>query len=295
MTRTPVVGAAAPRVVWSDRPGSLAAGTVGAVVLRRLIVAVASLVATAALLAFVVSRVLIGIVGSPEATAGLAGELVQLPPVRDAIAEELVDRLMEEPVVAQLGPEVARVGVDDVLASGEAARLAEEFGSAAYEVFVVGAPRRSVDIEPTARLAVDLVVGSELGSQVDLSGVGPVDILRTEQDLDLSWTVDRLRFWSNTALAVAVLAAAVAVLASPVGAMRRLLPIGLAVAAAGLGLIGISRASGLIDLTDAPRPDLIKAIAEDLLGRLARPGVMLFGAGVAGVVAGVVARVIPRR
>ncbi|NBV03086.1 MAG: hypothetical protein EBS10_02715, partial [Acidimicrobiia bacterium] len=28
MTRTPVVGAAAPRVVWSDRPGSLAAGTV---------------------------------------------------------------------------------------------------------------------------------------------------------------------------------------------------------------------------------------------------------------------------
>jgi len=281
---------------WTTDPFShRLPGTVGAVVLRRLIVAVASLVATAALLAFVVSRVLIGIVGSPEATAGLAGELVQLPPVRDAIAEELVDRLMEEPVVAQLSPEVVRVGVDDVLASGEAARLAEEFGSAAYEVFVVGAPRRSVDIEPTARLAVDLVVGSELGSQVDLSGVGPVDIVRTEQDLDLSWTVDRLRFWSNTALAVAVLAAAVAVLASPVGAMRRLLPIGLAVAAAGLGLIGISRASGLIDLTDAPRPDLIRAIADDLLGRLARPGVMLFGAGVAGVVAGVVARVIPRR
>ena len=264
-------------------------------VLRRLIVAVASLVATVALLAFVVSRVLIGIVGSAEATAGLAGDLIQLPPVRDAIAEELVDRLMEEPVVAELGSQAVRAGVDDVLASGEAARLAEEFGSAAYEVFVVGVPRRSIDIAPTARFAVDQVAGSELGAQVDLTTVGPIDIVRTEQDLDLSWTVNRLRFWSNTSLAVAVLAVAVMVLASPVGAMRRLLPIGLVVAIAGLVLIGISRASGLIDVADAPRPELVRAIADDLLGRLARPGVLLFGAGVVGVVGGAAARLIPGR
>lgn len=295
MTRTRVVDAAVRRVARSDRRETCAPVTVVAVVLRRLIVAVASLVATVALLAFVVSRVLIGIVGSAEATAGLAGDLIQLPPVRDAIAEELVDRLMEEPVVAELGSQAVRAGVDDVLASGEAARLAEEFGSAAYEVFVVGVPRRSIDIAPTARFAVDRVAGSELGAQVDLTTVGPIDIVRTEQDLDLSWTVDRLRFWSNTSLAVAVLAVAVMVLTSPVGAMRRLLPIGLVVAIAGLVLIGISRASGLIDVADAPRPELVRAIADDLLGRLARPGVLLFGAGVVGVVGGAAARLIPGR
>ena len=64
-------------------------------VVRRLIVAIASLVASISLLAFVLSRVLLGIAGSAEATAGLAEELIDLPPVREAIAEEVVDRLME--------------------------------------------------------------------------------------------------------------------------------------------------------------------------------------------------------
>ena len=264
-------------------------------VVRRLIVAIASLLASVSLLAFVVSRVLLGVVGSAEATSGLAEDLIELPPVREAIADEVVDRLMQEPEIAELGASSLRAAVDEVLVSGEASRLAGEFGVAAYDVFVVGEPVRSVEIAPTARAAVDRVLGAELGAQVDLTEVGPVDIVRTERDVDLSWSVDRLRFWSNTALAVALLSAGVMVIASPVGALRRLLPLGAVVAVAGLLLIGVSRSSGVIDLSSAPRPDLVRAIAEDLLGRLARPGVMLFGAGVLSVAVGLLARLVPGR
>ena len=77
-------------------------------VVRRLIVAIASLVASISLLAFVLSRVLLGIAGSAEATAGLAEELIDLPPVREAIAEEVVDRLMEEPEIAEIGTQWMR-------------------------------------------------------------------------------------------------------------------------------------------------------------------------------------------
>ena len=266
-----------------------------AMVVRRLIVAIASLVASISLLAFVLSRVLLGIAGSAEATAGLAEDLIDLPPVREAIADEVVDRLMEEPEIAEIGAPALRAAVDEVLASGEASRLAGKFGAAAYDVFVVGEPVRAVEIAPTARAAIDRVLGPELGARVDLAEVGPVEIVRTERDVDLSWSVDRLRFWSNTALALTLLSTAVMVVASPVGALRRLLPIGAAVAATGLLLIGISRSSGVIDLSSAPRPDLVRAIADDLLGRLARPGVMLFGAGVLGVAVGLLARLVPRR
>ena len=264
-------------------------------VVRRLIVGIASLVASVSLLAFVLSRVLLGIAGSAEATAGLAEELIDLPPVREAIAEEVVGRLMEEPEIAEIGAPALREAVDEVLASGEASRLAGEFGAAAYDVFVVGEPARAVEIAPTARAAIDRVLGPELGARVDLAEVGPVEIVRTERDVDLSWSVDRLRFWSNTALAVTLLSTAGMVVASPVGALRRFLPIGAAVASSGLVLIGISRSSGVIDLSSAPRPDLVRAIADDLLGRLARPGVMLFGAGVLGIAVGLLARLVPRR
>ena len=68
------------------------------------------------------------------------------------------------------------------------------------------------------------------------------------------------------------------VIASPVGALRRLLPLGAVVAVAGLVLIGVSRSSGVIDLSSAPRPDLVRAIDRHPLHRAVRCGKLTIAA-----------------
>lgn len=82
-------------------------------------------------------------------------------------------------------------------------------------------------------------------------GIDPIVIERTEDDLDFGGIVDSVRFWSTVGLGVAVVAAITILVVSPVALLRRFVPIGIAIAVAGLLLVLVSRGTVLLSLENA--------------------------------------------
>ena len=126
-------------------------------------------------------------------------------------------------------------------------------------------------------------------------GIEPIVIERTEDDLDFGSIVDAVRTWSTIGLVVAVVAAVLILVVSPVALLRRFVPIGIAFAVAGLLLLIVSRAAVVLRLDDVARADMIRAIAEALLGRAGPPGIALIATGAVLVGVGAVTRFVPDR
>ena len=206
---------------------------------------------------------------------------------------------------------------------------------AAYRVFFEGVPSAEIDLDPLAFEAVErlgvttgvdqlsalaadygtrleeqgvLAPGTvdELLASVDRittgvteslveQGIDPIVIERTEDDLDFGAIVDSVRFWSTIGLVVAVVAAITILVVSPVALLRRFVPIGIALAVAGMLLVLVSRGTVLLSLDDVARADMIRAIAESLLGRAAPPAYTLLVAGAVLVGIGAVTRFVPDR
>ena len=61
--------------------------------MRRLVVFAASVVMALGLLAFVLGRVLLGIAGSADAVGDVVVDVIDLPVVRDALADEVAEQL----------------------------------------------------------------------------------------------------------------------------------------------------------------------------------------------------------
>lgn len=185
-------------------------------------------------------------------------------------------------VLAALDRLAATTDVDDLAA------LATEFG-VRLEAEGVLAPG-TIDPDAVAEVAetVDRVT-----SDILEQGIEPIVIERTEDDLDFGGIVDAVRTWSTIGLVVAVVAAVLILVVSPVALLRRFVPIGIALAVAGLLLLIVSRASVVLRLDDVARADMIRAIAEALLGRAGPPGIALIAAGAVLVGVGAVTRFVP--
>ena len=170
------------------------------------------------------------------------------------------------------------------------AALATEFG-VRLESEGVLAPG-TIDPDAVAEVAetVDRVT-----SDILEQGIEPIVIERTEDDLDFGSIVDAVRTWSTIGLVVAVVAAVLILVVSPVALLRRFVPIGIAFAVAGLLLLIVSRAAVVLRLDDVARADMIRAIAEALLGRAGPPGIALIATGAVLVGVGAVTRFVPDR
>lgn len=170
------------------------------------------------------------------------------------------------------------------------AALATEFG-VQLEAEGVLAPG-TIDPDAVAEVAETV---DRVSSEILEQGIEPIVIERTEDDLDFGAIVDAVRTWSTIGLVVAVVAAVLILVVSPVALLRRFVPIGIALAVAGLLLLIVSRASVVLRLDDVARADMIRAIAEALLGRAGPPGIALIAAGAVLVGVGAVTRFVPDR
>ena len=170
------------------------------------------------------------------------------------------------------------------------AALATEFG-VRLESEGVLAPG-TIDPDAVAEVAetVDRVT-----SDILEQGIEPIVIERTEDDLDFGSIVDAVRTWSTIGLVVAVVAAVLILVVSPVALLRPFVPIAIAFAVAGLLLLIVSRAAVVLRLDDVARADMIRAIAEALLGRAGPPGIALIATGAVLVGVGAVTRFVPDR
>lgn len=301
-------------------------------ILRRFIVSIAGIVMTLGLLAFAVGRVVLGVAGSADAVASVVADIMALPAVRTELVDELTSQFADDPLIAEYADEATvRNAVESLLDSDQFADFTDAASSAAYRVFFEGEQSADIDVGLLAEGALDRLAEAtnsaeiaelaaefgialeedglidegtvddviaevdEIASTLLDEGVEPITIERTEDDPDLSSIVDSVRFWSNIGLGVAAVAAVLMLAMSPVGFLRRLLPVGIAVAAAGGLLIGVSRSAGLIPLDDVDRADMIRAIADSLLGRAASPGYLMLIAGIVFGGVGIASRAIPER
>ena len=301
-------------------------------ILRRFVVGIAGIVMTLGLLAFAVGRVVLGVAGSSDAVASVVEDVTALPEVRTELVDELTAQFADDPMIAEYADEeTVRNAVESVLDSDQFADFTDAASSAAYRVFFEGQQSADIDVGLLAEVALDRLAEAtdsaelaELAAEFGITlednglidegtvddviaevdeitstlideGVEPITIERTEDDPDLSSIVDSVRFWSNIGLGVAAVATVIMLAVSPVGFLRRLLPVGIAVAAAGALLIGVSRFAGLIPLDDVDRADMIRAIADALLGRAASPGYLMLIAGIVLGGVGIASRAIPER
>jgi hypothetical protein len=299
---------------------------------RRLVVAVAGILLSVGVLSFAVGRIVLGVAGSSEAVSGVVADVTALPEVRSELASEITSQLRDDPVISRFADETTiRTVVDSVLDGDGFTAFSDQASEAAYRVFFEGAPEAEIDVNPLVfdalqrlaasteaaeitalaeefgiRLEAEGVlppgtieevtsVATDLVSELGETGIDPVVIERTEDDLDFGGIVDSVRLWSTIGLVVAVLAVITILVVSPVALLRRFTPVGIALAVAGLLLLLVSRATVVLSLDDVARADMIRAIAETLLGRAAGPGYTLLVAGAALVGIGVLTRVIPER
>ncbi|MEL0195314.1 MAG: hypothetical protein VW962_09575, partial [Acidimicrobiaceae bacterium] len=206
------------------------------------------------------------------------------------------------------------------------AAFKDDVSVAAYDVFFEGAESAEVDVNKLASIALDQLaavtesselaeIAEEFGIEVDeglietatdevldaidegslLEGIEPIVLERTESDIDLSGVVDSVRMWSNIGLALAVVSAALMLVLSPAGFLRRLLPVGVALLLAGVVLFGVSRISGVLPIDGVARVDMIRAIADSLVGRVAAPAYTMLIAGAVVVGVSVSARFVSRK
>lgn len=149
-------------------------------------------------------------------------------------------------------------------------------------------------IDPDAVAEVAETV-DRVTSDILEQGIDPIVIERTEDDLDFGAIVDSVRLWSTIGLVVAIVTLITILVVSPVALLRRFVPIGIALAVAGLLLLIVSRASVVLRLDDVARADMIRAIAESLLGRAGPPAYTLLVAGAVLVGIGAITRFVPDR
>ena len=301
-------------------------------ILRKLVVGLAGLVMTLGLVAFAVGRVVLGVAGSPDAVASVVDDVTALPEVRTELVDELTAQFADDPMIAEYADEeTVRGAVEAVLDSEQFADFTDAASVAAYQVFFEGQASADIDVDVLAEVALERLadvtdsaeiadLAAEFGirledagvvdegtvddvaAEVDRitssiidEGVEPITLERTEDDPDLSAIVDSVRFWSNIALGLAVVAAVVMLAVSPVGFLRRLLAVGIAIGASGALLIGVSRFANLLPLDNVDRSEMIRAIADALLGRAAGPGYTMLIIGVVLIGVGVATRFIPER
>ena len=301
-------------------------------ILRRLVVGIAGLVMTIGLLTFAVGRVVLGVAGSPEAVSGVVDDVTALPEVRTELVDQITSQFADDPIIAEYADEATvRTAVESVLDSDQFAEFTDSVSGAAYRVFFEGDARAEIDVSQLAEVALDRLAtstdsseiadlaaefGIDLGDQsavdpgtvdavIDVvdsvgstlieDGIEPITLERTDDDPNLLSIVDSVRFWSNVGLGLAVVAAVVMLAVSPVGFLRRLLPLGIAIAASGMLLVGVSRLANLLPLDEVERADMIRAIADALLGRVRGPGMLMVAAGLALVATGLFSRFVPER
>lgn len=301
-------------------------------IVRKLVVGLAGLVMTLGLVAFAVGRVVLGVAGSPDAVASVVDDVTALPEVRTELVDELTAQFADDPMIAEYADEeTVRGAVEAVLDSEQFADFTDAASVAAYQVFFEGQASADIDVDVLAEVALERLadvtdsaeiaeLAAEFGirledagvidegtvddvaAEVDRitssiidEGVEPITLERTEDDPDLSSIVDSVRFWSNIALGLAVVAAVVMLAVSPVGFLRRLLAVGIAIGASGALLIGVSRFANLLPLDNVDRSEMIRAIAGALLGRAAGPGYTMLIIGVVLIGVGVATRFIPER
>ena len=301
-------------------------------ILRKVVVGLAGLVMTLGLVAFAIGRVVLGVAGSPDAVASVVDDVTALPEVRTELVDELTAQFADDPMIAEYADEeTVRNAVESVLDSEQFAEFTDAASSAAYQVFFEGQASADIDVDVLAEVALERLaeatdsaeiaeLAAEFGitlednglidegtvddvaAEVDRitssiidEGVEPITLERTDDDPDFASIVDSVRFWSNIALGLAVLAAVVMLAVSPVGFLRRLLSVGIAIGASGALLIGVSRFANLLPLDNVDRSDMIRAIADALLGRAAGPGYTMLIIGVVLIGIGVATRFVPER
>ena len=301
-------------------------------ILRKVVVGLAGLVMTLGLVAFAIGRVVLGVAGSPDAVASVVDDVTALPEVRTELVDELTAQFADDPMIAEYADEeTVRNAVESVLDSEQFAEFTDAASSAAYQVLFEGQASADIDVDVLAEVALERLaeatdsaeiaeLAAEFGitlednglidegtvddvaAEVDRitssiidEGVEPITLERTDDDPDFASIVDSVRFWSNIALGLAVLAAVVMLAVSPVGFLRRLLSVGIAIGASGALLIGVSRFANLLPLDNVDRSDMIRAIADALLGRAAGPGYTMLIIGVVLIGIGVATRFVPER
>ena len=119
--------------------------------MRRLVVFAASVVMALGLLAFVLGRVLLGIAGSADAVGDVVVDVIDLPVVRDALADEVAEQLAaDEQLSRYVDDATIRAAVDTVLSTDQLQRVARDLAEGAYAVFIEG--------DDTARIGLDGLV-----------------------------------------------------------------------------------------------------------------------------------------
>lgn len=301
-------------------------------ILRKVVVGLAGLVMTLGLVAFAIGRVVLGVAGSPDAVASVVDDVTSLPEVRTELVDDLTAQFAGDPMIAEYADEeTVRGAVESVLDSEQFAEFTDAASTAAYQVFFEGQASADINVDVLAEVALERLaeatdsaeiaeLAAEFGitlqdngpidegtvddvaAEVDRitssiidEGVEPITLERTDDDPDFASIVDSVRFWSNIALGLAVLAAVVMLAVSPVGFLRRLLSVGIAIGASGALLIGVSRFANLLPLDNVDRSDMIRAIADALLGRAAGPGYTMLIIGVVLIGIGVATRFVPER
>jgi len=269
------------------------------------------------IVAFVLGRVVLGIAGSAEAVTAIVDEVTDLPEVRTELVDEIANQFSSDPTISQYATdETVRTAVETVLSSSEFEEFSSEVSVAAYDVFFEGAAAAEIDVNALASVALDQLAAAtqsgelaqmaeEFGIDVDegalesatdevvkaveegvlAEGIEPIVLERTESDVDLSGVVDSVRMWSNIGLALAVVSAGLMLVLSPAAFIRRLLPVGVALVLAGVVLFGVSRMSGALPIDGVARAEMVRAIADSLVGRVSGPAytMLIAGAIVSGV------------
>ena len=301
--------------------------------MRRFVVFAASVVMALGLLAFVLGRVLLGIAGSADAVGDVVVDVIDMPVVRDALADEIVEQVAADEELSRYVDEaMIRTAVDTVLSTDQLQRVARDFAQGAYAVFIEGDDTARIGLDGLVSVAIaeladitaepDLaVMAAEYGvdpsvlDTLDTSTVAaiedaiangaemvgdtieiePITIERSVDDPDLSGLPDTVRLLSNLGLALAIGAAVVMLAVSPVLFLRRFLSLGIVAVIVGVIMIIAANLSSFIPTENAPRPDVVSAIAEELFGRFAGPGWVLLVLGLVGMAVGIGARFVPSR
>jgi len=301
--------------------------------MRRLVVFAASVVMALGLLAFVLGRVLLGIAGSAEAVGDVVVDVIDLPVVRDALADEVAEQVAaDEQLSRYVDDATIRAAVDTVLSTDQLQRVARDLAEGAYAVFIEGddtarigldglvsvaiaeladitaepdlavlAAEYGVDpsvldtLDPSTVAAIEEAIATGAEMVGDSIEIEPITLERSADDPDLSSLPDTVRLVSNLGLALAIGAAVVMLAVSPVLFLRRFLALGIVAVIVGVIMIIAANLSSLIPTENAPRPEVVSAIAAELFGRFSGPGWTLLVLGLVGMAVGIGARLVPQR
>ena len=302
-------------------------------IVRRLVIIIASVVMTLGLLAFALGRVLLGIAGSADAVGDVVVDVIELPAVRDALADEIVEQIAnDDQLVQYVDEDTIRTAVNNVLSTDQLQAVARALAEGAYAVFIEGDPEAEIgldgvvsvavaqladitaepdlavmaaeygvdpaileDLDPSTVAAIEDAIAVGSAAVADTIEIEPITLERTADDPDLSSLPDTVRFLSNLGLALAIGAAVVMLAVSPVLFLRRFLSLGIVAVVVGVVLLIAANASSLIPTEDAPRPEVVSAIADDLFARFVAPAVTMLVLGVVAMAVGIGARFVPQR